>query len=342
MPSTERFLWDHVGEWIGGAPSAAVVEFLGRRGEDPAAIDAIRYLAPDLIGASDARLRSAALQHMGRVIEAEEAQRAACARAVEAWSAAGIDPLFVKGMDLRYRLYDSPARRPANDVDVIVDPARYEDAVATLLRIGGRRHGGPGPHEGAREQESSWTVDGASIDVHRSMLQVGRGPIDFAELRARSETVVVGDVSLRVPCREHAAALCLVHIGRHEGATEFVHLRHGIDVLLLATRWDLDWADVAACARRWRCARLAGAGLWTWRDAFGDRIPGRALAALDPGWLARTCARRSRATLSRSGARPPGVGRAAQLALKWVFAEDARDRVWLVRELASRRSFGRR
>ena len=64
------------------------------------------------------------------------AQDAATAEAVSALEAQGIRAILLKGAAIAARLYDNPAERSYGDGDLLVDPARYADAVDVMARLG--------------------------------------------------------------------------------------------------------------------------------------------------------------------------------------------------------------
>jgi hypothetical protein len=333
----ERQIWDLRAGWLAPEPSSAALDLLESNADAPEMEGLIRFLAPKLMRRGRPALLSPALQSMARSVEGEQLQRQAALRATALLDQAKIRHLYMKGGDFRYRLYGDPATRASNDIDLLFAPSQVEAATRTLMDAGAAPVDDPEPFLQGRAQELSVRLEGATLDLHRSMVQLGRGEIPFEELFERSERLELDDRSLPVPERNDAFALCLIHIGRHEGGAEFVKFHHGLDVLLAVTGWELDFVEIGKRVRRWRCSKLAGAGLWVWKEAFGTDVPAEAWRELDPGAGVRTIAPWSRRLLRRPEAPPRPVERAMQLGLKWAFAEDGADRGWLLRELFRRR-----
>jgi len=113
---------------------------------------------------------------------------------------AGIAHRALKGPVLAHTVYADPALRSFGDVDVLVDGARFDDAVAALARGGGRRrYREPRPHFMARFGKGVCveTGGGLEVDVHRVFVSGPFGlAIDPADLFATADTVRIGGVDV--------------------------------------------------------------------------------------------------------------------------------------------------
>ncbi len=332
------WLFAHADDWLSGRPGAGTLEWLATvADETDLPPDFLTYVAPALVFCADARIRRLGLQAHATAVQVESEQRRACLELSAALDRAGIPHVFVKGSDLRYRLYPDPSRRHSNDVDLLVRPESARGAVEAWVAAGGELRGDPSSFVGGRYHEIEGSLRGVSVDLHATLVQAGRSRYESRDVIGRRESISIEGGALPVPSREDSLALVLIHIGRHEGGSEYVGFKHGLDVLLACERWkDLDWERIGANAASWRCRRLAGAGLWTWLRAFGDRIPAAALRCLDPGFLQRRLATRTRGVLAQPGLRARGVRRLSQLGRKLAFAEGWPERLWLLRELLRR------
>ena len=343
MSDLSSWLWSHPEDWISGVSDESTVRRLATTESDGIPDDLIVYLAPALLTAGDPALARRARQCMARSMESESVQRQAGLAVSAVLTAAEVPHVFFKGSDLRYRLYDDPTQRVSADIDLLIDPARRWVAIAELSRIGTQSRSTVQPFLEGQTHAVDLTFQGVNLDLHVTAVQLFR---DYEMQRSVLDHRLAIEVDGRpwpVPDREHGVAICLVHIGRHEGAGEYIHFKHGLDVLLACRRWhDLDWARVGEIGRDWRLQRLAGAGLWSWEPAFGSSIPAEALATLDPGRLQRYLARRTRRLLATPRERARGSKRLSQLLRKWAFAETWEERRALLGELRRRVQSGKR
>lgn len=196
--------------------------------------------------------------HAAASIQADR-RLAVTAEAVEALGRAGIRVILLKGIAYAGTLYPDPALRPMSDVDLLVEAARYRDAIDVLGRLGYWHAGTPDQLSGPNHGFTLKRKDGA-IDLHRHITHAGRTSIDLAAVwRDARPGHVAG--ALRAAAA-HEYLIHVAHMARHELAVPAVNL---VDAALLreAARGD----EVEALARRWRVAR-------------GRRAVGRVLADL--------------------------------------------------------------
>jgi hypothetical protein len=328
------WVWSCLDDWIDGVPGETTRALLRSRGPGHVPDDLLLFLGPSLIGDPDPALRSAGLQLTSSEMIQERAQREAILEVSGRWSSIGLAHVFVKGADFRHRLYQDPHRRRSNDIDVLCAPIDRRRAVDELTDMGFDLVESSDAFLDGRSHEVATRRGDVSVDLHVSMLQPDRARVDVPAILGAAESVTLDGGTIPVAERHHALALALIHIGRHEAGTEYVGIKHGLDVALAFERWrDLDWSVIARAAREWNCFRLAAVGLWCWAPSFGARIPPDASLALDPGSTVRWLAGRAQRML-RSGHGPDSrSSRLAQLGLKFAFAEGWRQRGWLLREL---------
>jgi hypothetical protein len=189
---------------------------------------------------------------------------------VEAFAAAGVQPLLLKGPAFARWLYDDPSERSYVDLDLLVPPEQHQRARQTLTgrryeQIAQRAH----PHQ--REHHETWVrlSPPAVIELHHTVFLLEAPPSRvwqrFAE---HADTVVVGPVEVRIPGPAASALLVGLHALLH-GVGQPQPLR---DLERALERVDRSvWEDAAALARE-----LGG------EDAFGAALrltaPGTALA----------------------------------------------------------------
>ncbi len=333
----ERWLWDHAADWIGGTPGEATRARLADAPAGAVPDDLWTYLAPGLTRADSPGLRARAVGRAGAAMLEERRQTAAAIRVGTALRDRDVAHVFFKGADLRHRLYDSPHQRDSQDLDLLCAPEGLPAALDALRAVGFRDEGDPRAVLEGRTHETALRAEDAVVDLHVGPVQPGRTRFDARDVLAGRVEIEVDGGSLAVPAPSDALGLCLVHVGVHEGGGEHVAFKHALDLALAFRRWpELDWPALAARLARWRCLRLAGAGLWTWEPALAALAPRAAFDAIDPGPIQRALARRARADGGRDRRPARGPRRLGQLVRKFLYAEGWPERTWLVRELFRR------
>ena len=164
---------------------------------------------------------------------------------------AGIRHRALKGPVVARTAYPDPALRSFGDVDILVDGAHFDTAVAHLERGSGRaRYREPRRNFTARFGKGVCvvTADGLEIDLHRVFVAGPFGlAIDPADLFADPEDVEIGDSTVPAP----NANVRFLHACYHVALTS-PRLTATRDVAQIATLTDLDIDDALALASRWR------------------------------------------------------------------------------------------
>lgn len=163
----------------------------------------------------------------------------------EAVAALGdIPAMRLKGIAYAGAIYDDPALRPMTDIDLLVPAPRFAAAVQALEAIGYRDDGkrnqrSPVNHAVTlRRQESA-------IDLHRSMVQVGRMAIDLAAVWR--EAIPAPGGTLR-PRPAHEYLIHVAHLARHEFSAALIAYEDAARLAAAA-------GDVRELARRWHLGR---------------------------------------------------------------------------------------
>lgn len=124
----------------------------------------------------------------------------------------GVPVMRLKGIAYVEHLYDDPALRPMTDLDLMVPADAFGEARSRLERLGYR-------DDGKRNQRSpvnhavTLRRRESAIDLHRSMVQVGRMSIDLPAVWR--EAIPAGAGTLR-PAPAHEYLIHLAHMARHE------------------------------------------------------------------------------------------------------------------------------
>jgi hypothetical protein len=153
------------------------------------------------------------------------------------FAAAGVPALPIKGVDVAFAVYPSPACRPMTDVDILVSPDSTEAAVKILERegfvpIAGRPPWWPG---------STFLRRGAALDLHWS-------PAAAAPPRRASSSDFV-----RNPEAVTDEFRLLVSVCHHQNHFFSLQLLDYYEALLLAGR--VSWPRYWPLARRWGALR---------------------------------------------------------------------------------------
>jgi hypothetical protein len=173
-------------------------------------------------------------------------------------------------------LYEGSPRAYA-DVDLLVDPARFEDCEQVLGRLGFERSAIERRFARGRPRHAStWVRGSVAIDLHKTLVGVGAPPEEvWAALSAHTETWTVGRAEVEVV---RPAARCLVlglHAAQH--GPDFAHT--GDDLERAVAQVGLPtWIEAASLARFLGAQTALAAGLLSTRggrrlvEALGLRV----------------------------------------------------------------------
>ncbi len=206
-------------------------------------------------------------------------------------SAEGVDLAVLKGALLQHAVYDDPAERTVNDVDLLVGEADFSRADRALVRAGFlRAYDEPGHRQHVFHLQGSRFA----VDLHRELFFPGEFRLRAVDLlaRARRDTTIFGAPVL-LPDPYDLYAHLFGHFVHTWLSTREVH--HPRDFALVAARFRL---EASACARALLSsgmARPARYGLPLIDDAFARAV----LAALPFDPFAQPLATAVRAIVPR-------------------------------------------
>lgn len=135
---------------------------------------------------------------------------------------AGVDFLFLKGVTLNLLAYGTLALKRAIDIDMVVDPARYEAAIAAVETAGYRCIQ---PREGAshaeilawaeRTKHSIWANGATILELHTAFVDSER-MLDAVDVRSPRQAVALpGGIVLDTLARDELFAYLAVHGATH-------------------------------------------------------------------------------------------------------------------------------
>ncbi|HEX4981762.1 MAG TPA: nucleotidyltransferase family protein [Ilumatobacteraceae bacterium] len=203
------------------------------------------------------------------------------ARVAPVLDGAGIPWLVFKGPVLSSSVYCDPGMRRYSDLDVLVPPERFADAVAAMERAGFEN---PitswAPQAYFRAGAIAFDVGGISVDLHWHVVYKYQDRrwhhIDPEQLFARRRTIEVGG---RV-CSTFDDVDTVFHLALHaarEGCEHLVWLKD-IELAIATGQPDLD--ELVRRSREARCAPAIGIALARSKWALGTDVPDDIVAAL--------------------------------------------------------------
>ncbi len=225
-------------------------------------------------------------------------------KVLQALLTAGVEPILLKGADLRLRLYRDSAVRPMTDLDLLVPKILLTEARAALNRAGyvlSPLYLGPRP--GFREHFESELVftppPGSllSVDLHWEVQALG-GFYRLPSERLRNMAIPwkVDGMKVKILSPAHALIhLCLHSLNDLYVSHELLAIQV-VDLLLVITRLPQDWPRFLKEVTRCRCQRPVFLILHELRHILPQLVPQGVLAELahySPSWSERFVLNRS-------------------------------------------------
>ena len=251
-------------------------------------------VAEGLIGATPAQAEQLAIGHEAAMRSCVWLERWTL-EVVQLFAEVAIEVRLLKGPAVAHLDYPDPAWRAFGDIDVLVPPAQYDDAIRALLAVGGRRRSQevrPGFDRRFGKGACVTLLNGVQVDVHRTLASGPFGlTVDLGELFRRSEVVTLADRPIPVLSRELRLVHACYHAALGDAVPRVVALR---DVAQMLGSTELDFDEVRRIGKRWRAEivlaraisltwdalQLAATPVSEWATAFsGDRFERSALSA---------------------------------------------------------------
>jgi hypothetical protein len=199
---------------------------------------------------------------------------------------ASIPCVVLKGPALQPLYYRDPGLRPMGDLDLLIQPARFGEAVTCLLEAGWRSDEFAKPHRFDVRFGRAITLDNEAGDLvdlhahafHRQIAWTAASGLLWADARP----FAIGGIEARTLSPEHHLILQI----EHATADRERNSRWIPDGMMLIRSGAIDWARLAEDAAALGLSGLVAEGLRILRE-FGAEIPDHALNAgtvadLDP------------------------------------------------------------
>ena len=295
-PSTERSpLADRIADLLARRPvsgralhgfeASAFIQATSYHGVLPLVAEALADRAD-----VDADLRARLQQKARRLAASDLIREAELQTLLDAWRAAGVRNLLIKGAQLAYGVYQRSDLRPRLDTDMLVTPASRADAEAVLLQQGyeAPRHvsGDLVSHQAQYVKRQGNAIVHV-VDLHWKIFnpQLFADALSFHELWPVRVALPRLSPAADGLSRMHALALACVHrVAHHYDSPCLIWL---YDIHLLAGGMESDeWRHFVELAQSRGMSRISRQGLMLAAHTFGTCIPGDVLEnlhhAVDP------------------------------------------------------------
>lgn len=199
---------------------------------------------------------------------------------------AGIEPVLLKGAALATTVYGGFRARPMNDIDLLVDAGRAQEARDLMLAIGWQPHASMPEAKYRSHHHLAPLCDqataGLRLEIHRALLPEGQ-PFRFTmdELYERAVPIRIGRGVARVlSTTDHAIHIAIHFVWSHMMNVGAWHAFRDLGTLDRAGV--LDWTALVDRAQSWGAASCC---YWTLRLARALaqlRVPEPVLSELRP------------------------------------------------------------
>jgi len=157
---------------------------------------------------------------------------------------AGIDCVVLKGPHLAYTVWPVPTLRIWNDIDILVRPAHYHQALEILVRNGfykptvDKRHRSSAPRY---HNTGLYSQYGIHIELHRDLTPHDRYPVPIEGLFERAETFRF----LETEAQGLSTPDLLLHLCLHMTKSYFwtVEKKHFQDIAYLLAKKSINWTS---------------------------------------------------------------------------------------------------
>jgi hypothetical protein len=180
----------------------------------------------------------------------------------------------LKGPVLVEELYDGrPGQRAYADLDLLVEPAAFGDAVQALEELGAEvlDRNWRMLRRDLRGELHYWLPGGTPLDLHWHVINMYRGrmQVHIPDLVGRSRRVDLGGVEVPTLDAEDG----ILHLALHAALGGGDRLLWLSDVRRAVATWRPAWETVEARARAWRIGAPVGLILDRSRQVLGADIP---------------------------------------------------------------------
>ncbi len=200
----------------------------------------------------------------------------------------GLEQVLLKGPHLGAIVYDKAWERSYGDLDVLVRPVQFQEALAALVENGFSLEAGPADRSATIESYYNRALispHGWRVELHRAYCAYNLYSIDYEALFSRAVSFRFG----QEPALGLALEDLLVHLVIHAAKSKFrtIQPKHVRDVALLVARQPIQWEIFLTRCREAGCCRAACVMLTAATKIHGAVIPDEVLRRLRPSLALR-------------------------------------------------------
>jgi len=206
----------------------------------------------------------------------------------EVLSTHGIDHILLKGPHLGAVAYENPWERPYCDLDVLIRPDKFHDAVTALLDAGFRRCETPEGRSATIESFYNWALvspSGWAVELHRELAGYRQFSIDVDSLFQRATEFQFGETAARGLALEDLLMHLVIHAAK--GHCRNIEEKHVMDIARLVDRQEVNWDVYVQRAREAGCATASWVMFQAAKHIHSASIPDRVLDVSRPSLLRR-------------------------------------------------------
>ncbi|MEZ5071902.1 MAG: nucleotidyltransferase family protein [Bacteroidales bacterium] len=188
--------------------------------------------------------------------------------------------LILKGMALTATVYRDPGLRPMDDVDILVAPDQWDQAVSTLEDSGFRRLSIPESPLAGRLKEreirtmATYRKGVLVVDLHSRIGKTGEPMLSFDLMNTGARTRTLESLALVCPAPEPMLLHLLLHLDKHmhRGLARLSNL---VDILRFVSDPDtsVDWEGFRDLCRHTGSESLCAGWLHVLRHRFRRPVP---------------------------------------------------------------------
>lgn len=138
-----------------------------------------------------------------------------------------VQACLLKGIAYSHGLYEDPAERMMGDIDLLIPPLQFAQAIAAVGRLGFSPRPGKYTHLASTHHAITLDRGNVSLDLHRSMTQPWRNSIDISGIWGRVLPTERAGGDFYTLDTIDAIVMHCAHIARHElmaGVLSYVDL----------------------------------------------------------------------------------------------------------------------
>ena len=198
----------------------------------------------------------------------------------------GIEFLVLKGPHLAYTVYENPGERTWCDLDLLVAPDAFGEAMVVMASAGHIVVPGNDPSQARGYYCAAFSSPlSMVVELHQALAEHGRYPVNVKEWFRRARPFRLGKTEALGLCPEDLLLALCIHAAK--GFFQVIERKHILDLARVTLHDPIDWKAFCVQAAKCGCAGAAYYALLAARHQEGARVPDDVLDTLRPGRLRR-------------------------------------------------------